>query len=253
MFKNHPTFIAPEDPDVKIWRYMDFTKFVLLLHSNCLWFTRADRFKDSFEGSYPKMNIRARDELLDVPKDYIPWVNRIVKGMSDTKRGWPRYVAINCWHINEHESSAMWSLYLKSNEGISIQSTYNKFRESFHETEDVIYIGKVNYIDYEHQVIENANLYSPFLYKRKSFEHERELRAIVIKPPRMGPKGLDFTTDTIDTGILIPIQLSILIEKVYVAPSAPNWFARLVESTTAKYNHNFPIIQSSLSNAQPLY
>ena len=34
--------------------------------------------------------------------------------------------AVNCWHINEHESAAMWDLYLKSNEGIAIQSTYQK-------------------------------------------------------------------------------------------------------------------------------
>ena len=199
------------------------------------------------------MNVLARDDLLEVPKEYIPQISKIVKGMSDTKRDWPRYVAINCWHINENESSAMWSLYLKSNEGISIQSTYNKFRESFSKTEDNIYMGKVNYIDYEHQVIENANLYSPFLYKRKSFEHERELRAIVIKTPRMGPKGLDFTIDTINTGILIPIQLSLLIERVYVSPDAPNWFTQLVQSIISKYNQNIPVTQSSLFSAEPLY
>ena len=32
--------------------------------------------------------------------------------------------AINCWHLNDHESAAMWKLYLKSNEGIVIQSTF---------------------------------------------------------------------------------------------------------------------------------
>ena len=25
-------------------------------------------------------------------------------------------VAVNCWHLNEHESAAMWKVYLKSNE-----------------------------------------------------------------------------------------------------------------------------------------
>lgn len=60
MFLEHPSFAAPEDPDVNIWRYMDFTKFVSILDAGALWFTRADRFLDQFEGSSPKINILAR-------------------------------------------------------------------------------------------------------------------------------------------------------------------------------------------------
>ena len=253
MFKDHPTFIAPEDTNVKIWRYIDFTKFVSLLDSNCLWFCRADKFQDPLEGSYPKMNVETRGKITGVPPKYLPYVEKILKGMSETKRDWPRYTAINCWHINEHESSAMWSLYLKSNEGIAIQSTYNMLKDSFTKTKEDVYIGKVNYIDYEHQVIEDANLYSPFIYKRKSYEHERELRAIVMKPPPLGRKGLDFTVDTIDFGINIPVIIDALIESVYIAPSAPDWFGQLVESALKKYGYTFPINQSTIYSAEPLF
>src|SRR5215469_15260960 len=30
---------------------------------------------------------------------------------------------VNSWHMNDHESAAMWKVYLKSNEGVAIQST----------------------------------------------------------------------------------------------------------------------------------
>ena len=50
MYKEHPTFIQPENEGIKVWRYMDFTKFVLLIDSRRLYFTRADKFDDPFEG-----------------------------------------------------------------------------------------------------------------------------------------------------------------------------------------------------------
>jgi hypothetical protein len=44
-----------EDSNI-IWRYMDFTKFVSLLDRSALFFARADKFKDQFEGSWTKKN-----------------------------------------------------------------------------------------------------------------------------------------------------------------------------------------------------
>src|SRR5215216_6605008 len=39
----------PSDPDAKVWRYMDFAKYVSMLEMNALWFTRADKLGESFE------------------------------------------------------------------------------------------------------------------------------------------------------------------------------------------------------------
>jgi hypothetical protein len=55
MYEDHPVFAQPISDTVKVWRYMDFTKFVSLIDSRCLFFTRADKFNDSFEGSWPKI------------------------------------------------------------------------------------------------------------------------------------------------------------------------------------------------------
>src|SRR3989338_4981364 len=47
-------------PDAKIWRYMDFPKFMCTLEDRALFFARADSFEDPFEGSYPRANVEAR-------------------------------------------------------------------------------------------------------------------------------------------------------------------------------------------------
>ena len=47
----------PPDPTARIWRFMDFTKIVALLDGGNLWFTRADKFEDTWEMSYPSQMV----------------------------------------------------------------------------------------------------------------------------------------------------------------------------------------------------
>lgn len=56
MYKEHPIFIPPVNPDIKLWRYIDFTKLVSLLSREQLFFSRADKFADPFEGSASTVN-----------------------------------------------------------------------------------------------------------------------------------------------------------------------------------------------------
>jgi len=55
-YQEHPSFRKPEDENSKVWRFMDFAKFVQILESNALFFCRADRFTDEFERYYAKGN-----------------------------------------------------------------------------------------------------------------------------------------------------------------------------------------------------
>jgi len=50
---DHYKFKQPEDCEIKIWRYMDFTKLVFTLEESGLFFSRLDRLGDPFEGSVP--------------------------------------------------------------------------------------------------------------------------------------------------------------------------------------------------------
>src|SRR5687768_8033982 len=101
-------FHPPSDAKIKIWRYMDFTKFVSMLENGGLFFSRLDCLDDPFEGSYP----RADDEL--AATKYSPTVR--AASAAFTKMSTRKRIMVNCWHMNEHESAAMWKLYAKTSE-----------------------------------------------------------------------------------------------------------------------------------------
>lgn len=251
MYEAHPVFVQPENEGIRVWRYMDFTKFVSLIDSRRLYFTRADRFDDSFEGSWPKMNVAARQDVPpEIPLEAQENFRSHMANMGEINRRWPKFNAINCWHMNDHESAAMWKLYLKSDEGIAIQSTYKKLKDAITDDEH-FFLGVVKYIDYEREWIDAGNLLSPFVHKRKSFEHEREVRAVVTKWPT-GESGFDFTQETIAHGLQLRVDLERLVENIYVAPSAPDWLSGLVSAVVQRYGYSFSVVHSRL-NEQPVF
>jgi len=144
----------------------------------------------------------------------------------------------------------MWKLYLKSDEGIAIQSTYKKLKRSLID-EEQIFLGVVKYIDYEKEWIDDGNMLSPFVHKRKSYEHEQEVRALVIKWPT-DEQGFEFDNETIVDGLRIKTDIETLIERIYVAPSTPNWFSELVKAVVNRYGYEFKVEHSKL-NEKPLF
>lgn len=254
MYEAHPTFIQPESDGVRVWRYMDFTKLVSLIDSECLFFSRVDKLGDPFEGSWPRINVHARQDVPeDIPAEHRKTFGMTMKTLSRLTKQWPKYAAVNCWHMNEHESAAMWKLYLKSNEGIAVQSSYKNLRDSIIDNEKVFW-GIVKYIDYDNESIDAGNLLSALVHKRRSFEHEREVRALVMKPP-IGDENdpvLYVDRETIAHGLKIKVDLPRLIENIYVAPSTPNWFADLVRALIHRYGHDFEVVHSRLDQ-EPLF
>lgn len=254
MYKENPVFVQPKNLKVKVWRYMDFTKLVSLIDSQSLYFTRLDKFDDPFEGSWPKINLLARkhsiEDIFPKGKGKKKKATDMSATMTMVSQTWRRHNAINCWHMNEHESAAMWRLYLSSSEGIAVQSTYLKLRDSFIEDE-CVHLGVVKYIDYENEVFERFGdiLLSPIVHKRKSFEHEREVRALVTKRP---PNVRDLAEESIGHGLRIKVDLKKLIERIYIAPTAPTWFADLVRSLIHKFGYRFEVVHSKL-NEQPVF
>lgn len=99
MYKEHPVFKKLDDVE-RIWRYLDFTKFVSLLDHKALFFTRADKFDDPFEGIYSKANIELRPQVYGekVPKEEI---RRLGATLDLFAKDCKRYTTINSWHIND--------------------------------------------------------------------------------------------------------------------------------------------------------
>jgi len=243
--REHPAFTHPTDRTVKIWRYMDFTKFVGMLEHTSLFFARSDLLGDPFEGSFPPANDVMFDhvhrQFLDVfvgddPQKREQYVNSVRKLRLGVKGQRP-WMLVSCWHMNEHESAAMWKLYTDGGKSICIQSTYDKLRSCL---PSEIYTGVVRYIDYEKQFISEDNYFRNFMHKRKSFEHEREIRAIwpLLPKPDEDPPAF---------GSWQSLDLQELIEKVFVSPDAPLWFADLARKVIERYVLDVPLVQSTLS------
>lgn len=250
MLKDLPGYAPPSG--VRLWRYVDFTKFVSFLDTGSLFFSRADLLGDPFEGSYPLANVRdstiyeqvlppgtsGNQRLEDLGRDLREMVKRFRNG-----------VFVNCWHMNPHESAAMWKLYLKSEEGLAIQSTKQRFSEAFSQAKEEVYLAEIRYLDYECERFLDPSLLAPFLHKRKSFEHERELRVFTWDfscldtdcPPSPAPPGIP-----------IAVNPQSLLERVHIAPNAPGWFFELVRSVLRKYSVDCEVVQSQLNSA-PLW
>ena len=88
----------------------------------------------------------------------------------------------------------------------------------------------------------------------KSFQHENEVRAVIMKCPD-GIKDyvevMRGAEPVFDVGCYVDVDLETLIENVYVCPNASLWFRDLVELVLKKYGlihspkwtdlHNEPI------------
>lgn len=243
---NHVCFPQPNNIEGKLWRYIDFTKFVSMLNSSCLFLSRADLLGDPFEGSYSKANLKFRPTIYKgFPHDKL---DIILKKKAIASKSLIKWSYINCWHKNDAESAAMWKLYTKSNDAVAIQTIYSKLVNVLPKE---VYIGLVNYIDYEKDWLPEGNAFYPFMHKRKSFSHENEVRIIQIDFPTENDK-LSAERGNPSLGKNIKVNLTELIEKIYVAPTAPEWYYKLVYEICKRFNINVDIQYSKLDE-KPIY
>jgi hypothetical protein len=88
------------------------------------------------------------------------------------------------------------------------------------------------------------------MHKRRSYEHEREVRAIF----QDWPEGLEEPQEEQNhPGRFIAVDLSHLIRQVYIAPAAPAWFGSLVQAVTKRYGLPEVIVTQSELDAGPVY
>jgi hypothetical protein len=89
------------------------------------------------------------------------------------------------------------------------------------------------------------------MHKRKSFEHERELRAVFWDVDD-SPDAQPYRMKAEPAGLWIEVELLSLIEIVHISPTARPWLATVIQEVTAKYDLNVPVLQSALADS-PLY
>lgn len=247
-FEPHGEFTPPEHDDTAIWRYMDLTKFLSVLDESALYFVRLDKLAefDPFEGYYTTANLKLEQELKVGPRtedDELRLHN--LKNMRRMVKIHRRVTFVNSWHAQPHESAAMWSQYLKSQDGIAIRSTYKRLLHSLAREKQKVHIGLINYIDYQLEAIPFGSILRPFMCKRKSFEHESELRCLIWTPETP-------TKSMKKHGFYVPVDPNVLIQEIYVAPTSPTWVKKLVKSLMIRFGLDQPVKQSDLASV-PVY
>ena len=135
----------------------------------------------------------------------------------------------------------MWKLYLKSGEGIALQTSFGCLRGEINKSQRLIYVGRVQYLDYENDSIPGGTLYptgsdhvvgtlSPLIHKRRGFAHENEIRFVF-------QDSFNSADDPSEAEFGIPLSVSVpeLVEAIYVAPGTPKWLRDTAQSVTNKF------------------
>jgi hypothetical protein len=155
---------------------------------------------------------------------------------------------VNCWHANEHESAAMWKLYGHTDESVAVETEYGILADVLPTN---VYLGLVNYIDYESQWLPEGNTFYAFVHKRRSFEHEREVRAIIQDFPTQDNKVQTGAENDLP-GLHVEVDVGRLVKHVHISPTSPEWFHSLITDVTRQFGLTFDIQKSNLSS-EPLF
>jgi hypothetical protein len=234
----HPVFDRNIQANAPIWRYFSFPKFVSLLQQRALYFSRANQLGDSLEGSLTQaVEVERQAWLANPPaglsREALEQVFRNNSSIRETNT-WCMYV--NCWHLGEQESMAMWRGYGDGAYGVAIQSTFEKLDASvptraLKDNPASLFIGQVKYIDHASEIDripEEANVYAPFICKSNAYRHEREVRAMFWDINGFTMRAYNATPVV---GHFVAVDLHQLISEVVVSPLAPEWFDEVVRRT----------------------
>jgi hypothetical protein len=238
-------------PDTVLWRYMDFAKFVALLEQRALYFARADRLGDIFEGDrrgqWDAFYLDFfRDAVSTAPGQKNPptaahveqEAARLLREFSTIGERDRHRSFVSCWHANTGESEALWRLYCPPPMmGIAIRTTAQSLIDALGD-DPQIKLGRVLYVDFRKAF---AGFHDRIYWKRNSLSHEAEVRAVIQR----------FDVQE-DLGLAMPVDVHKLLASVVPSPFAPEWFTSLVGSILRRFNVNSIVTPSELL-AQPFF
>lgn len=229
MYVNNLNCKLPENQNTIVWKYLDLSKFLDLLLSKKMFMARSDKFEDQYEGTFSEPTFEEIKKIAHNNPRFLEYYKQQREK-----------VVISSWHLNEYESFAMWQIFTKNQEGLAIQSTIERLILALQpERQFEQHIGEVNYIDYKKEYIPFDDTFFPFLFKRKSFQYEKEIRII---------SDVSQQNIKINDGLKINVDINKLIEKIYIHPKSENWYKNLVIQVVEQLGFTFKIEKSDLES-----
>lgn len=247
-FRGHKEVDTPS-VGMTLWRYMSFAKYLSILTSRTLCFANTAAFEDKHDGIMPDLSLdfkqREVKRLLEKAQHTLPpeldidgMAHQLRTALRTSALAMRRKSFVNCWHMNRAQSAAMWGLYTaNSQEGVAIKSTVGRLTKALAGCDKDIYIGNVVYLDTERKPISSDSAFNIVLTKRKSFEHEKEVRAIYYDKAGIYAN---------ERSIEITVDVSQLAWEVWVSPYSKEWFRTLVEQASKDYGVKCLVKKSAL-------
>jgi hypothetical protein len=254
------------DSRTTIWRYLTFPKFVSLLATQALWFSKLSILTDVMEGMTPeptRAQMKSQDRNME---DWFPdderkqQIRRFVEVNEENGR---ELIVASCWFIGEHESRQMWNDYVRNDEGVAIWSTTGCLANSFVLSHECWWMGKVDYVDLANydgmNIYEGQQAYRRAFLKSEKYASEKELRVATmnwVAPGCLNPDGspqtekqkagLVYSPDRL--GILVRTRLAELIKEVRTAPGSSEWHHNLVGLLIRNARIPCPVVRSEHEN-----
>jgi hypothetical protein len=227
---------APEevDPNTPIRRYMSLDRYLSLLHTKALWFTRVDCFDDQWEGRVNDLALHAVNRM-GMPLEVL---HPIVEKLRVL-------IFVHCWTMHLHESVGLWGSFVGSQPGVVIQSTVARLEDAVAAHPNGGHVAKVRYIDFDTAAAMDA------FNKRPEFRSELEVRAAFYDFGQYVTLMDGTDRDELPEGQSVAISLPDLITEVRVAPRTPAWLLAAVQDLTLRYGVEVPVSRSELDRPPP--
>ncbi len=237
----------PKNPESRVTRYMSIEKYVRFLRERALYLARIDRFDDPFEGSLPK---GALTDLSNGNKKLPEYLRE-----SLDRKYWSRQFYVSCWYMSDDESDAMWRLFGGGQGGICVVSTYASLAKV--KGDGQVHIGRVSYLDYDHDNFGWWSELAPVMHKRRAFTHENEIRILLGRVCSFLLSSREEVMARLEhqpVGYRLPCSPEALVDAVLVSPYADESFYCDVADATRQWVPELEgRVRWSDMRAEPMY
>jgi len=259
---------AQPAPDLWLWHYMNFDKFKNFIETKSIFFPKAAVFDDCLECA---VSIKSNENWLNILRTNAPQyfnesemsglsekekkenVDKKIQGEIDNNKNFREEVLISCWHANDYESEAMWQLYKGENhQTVAVSINMCNLRNALPKP---IHIGEVKYVTYEKVYPTKVRAFRKLI----SYEHEKEIRAVIF-PEHINDKTIiDITLGKTDKGLFIKPNEKHLQIRIYISPWCDDGFREEVidlidKSDWHKGNEPGPsILETVKTQYDPVY
>lgn len=188
-------------------------KFRDLCTRRAMYFSRADKFKDSLEGTISKRNLFGKSAS-DLAFDKCVMKRQTTfEEAAQQQRIAKMCSFVNCWNMSDHESIEMWNEYTDSPHSVVIRTTVGRLRVAFGNR---VFMSPVRYID-ENTPRTEFDARSLFFFKDVQYAKEREFRLFT---DLLEFGGSIRENDPLDFFRYAPVKLETLLLEVRLHPQA---------------------------------